>query len=376
MTIWLLLSGLSAAETPFPTDAAAIVERNPAGKVGDIELTAVRTSHGTEGEEHFACERFAWWVERKQGTAVTRSKLVEYCNDGYGASGVGEDSVEVGDNRFTYSKMGGSAWRWDTSQTVQLEPLMVLTHGGSSFHTAMLDVASVSWNHQAFTGTVRDTFGLCGQEDSMKTVDHVVAAIPQVTSLDQGARLGSCALSIDSKTGPFAHGAAGEAGDATLAVVATGPQQLFVELTDDTWKEGSTSSWIFDDHVELWVSYDSDFQPACEMGAVQYGVLLDGTVHPAHGEPAQKLTATVLDRGPEHVRLQLDLAARPTRVTLVYSDSDDGKSQERLIATSVVKRGKATSLGRVVTSWQACKNLEGVLVPQPVPIGEAAITER
>lgn len=38
-------------------------------------------------------------------------RLLDLCNDGYGASGVGEDQVEIENNRLTHTQYGGSSWR-------------------------------------------------------------------------------------------------------------------------------------------------------------------------------------------------------------------------------------------------------------------------
>jgi hypothetical protein len=40
-------------------------------------------------------------------------------------------------------------------------------------------------------------------------------------------------------------------------------------------------------------------------------------------------------------------ATEPQRITVVYSDSDDGEAQERLIATSPLKFGRNETLGEI-----------------------------
>lgn len=50
-----------------------------------------------------------WLLE---GDAAPRL-ILQLCNDGYGAAGVGEDEVTIADNRFVHRQYGGSASRWD-----------------------------------------------------------------------------------------------------------------------------------------------------------------------------------------------------------------------------------------------------------------------
>ena len=55
------------------------------------------------------------------GTAAPR-RVLKLCNDGYGASGVGEDEVKVGPDRLSHWQTGGSSWRWSGTVTYALSP--------------------------------------------------------------------------------------------------------------------------------------------------------------------------------------------------------------------------------------------------------------
>ena len=61
-------------------------------------------------------------------------KLLALCNDGYGAAGVGEDHVTFGDNRMTHDEVGGSAWRWQSTEVFSLAPFRALSTDGCSFN--------------------------------------------------------------------------------------------------------------------------------------------------------------------------------------------------------------------------------------------------
>ena len=49
-------------------------------------------------------------------------QVLALCNDGYGAAGMGEDTVTFGNNRMTYQQKGGSAWRWSNTTVYALSP--------------------------------------------------------------------------------------------------------------------------------------------------------------------------------------------------------------------------------------------------------------
>ena len=73
--------------------------------------------HNNEGTANDGGQEY-WLVE---GTAKPHL-LLKLCNDGYGAAGVGEDEITIGDNRFTHFQAGGSNDRWETTETIRLSP--------------------------------------------------------------------------------------------------------------------------------------------------------------------------------------------------------------------------------------------------------------
>ena len=69
----------------------------------------------------------------------------------------------------------------------------------------------------------------------------------------------------------------------------------------------------------------------------QWGIV-SVTVMPQRGIP-KTLNVEVAERGKNHVRLKIELP-EVEALTLVYGDSDDGHTQERLIATSKSSSGE------------------------------------
>jgi hypothetical protein len=194
--------------------------------------------------------------------------------------------------------------------------------------------------------------------------------------------LGSCAARATAAGPHLAHGAPGAAADAALWALLVGETTLLIDLADDTWVEAPAAggSWLHEDHVELWLSaeepsatHDWDCGPQQGgPGAVQWAVRLDGSVIPAHraaGQPAP--TARRVAGGPAgRARLQITLPAAPAGLTVVYSDSDDGRRQERLVATSALRFGDPRSLGGAVAlAAGACGEAGGAwaLLPAAPP---------
>jgi hypothetical protein len=199
------------------------------------------------------------------------------------------------------------------------------------------------------------------EEDDGPTIEWSTIAVPKLElprAFTAGGwkttGLGSCGVLIDgAQTGYTLHGEA-NAGDATLRVVAASDGVLFVEVTDDLWT-GPSRSWVKDDHLELWLARDpsrSDADPGKAKGtAVQWGIrIADGATFSAFGGPERLKGVEVVRQGPvARVKIPFPPAGDDESFAVVYSDGDDGKTQERLIATSPLKRGDG---GRLVGVWE------------------------
>ena len=78
-------------------------------------------------------------------------------------------------------------------------------------------------------------------------------------------------------------------------------------------------------------------------------------------------------------RLKITLPKGMAAITLVYSDSDDGKKQERLFATSMLVPGKVETLGALLEinpTIAVCRAEGGKLEPVlKAHVGEKAILD-
>jgi len=325
--------------------------------------------------------------------AVRPQRLLRLCNDGYGAAGMGEDTVTVSANRLVHAQNGGSAWRWSTTHEIRLSPLTLLSEAESGFWTMGSNSERSAFSWTAFAGDESWFSPVC--DDEGNPPDHGIGMgseapeigyvlVPQLAALPDvdwpSTALGACAAAIDSAGARrfVVHGAPGAADDAAMKVLMTGPREIVVEVSDDRWASGA-ASWLHDDHLELWVA---DRRPAHRYGEHcleedqsdrQWGIrVADGEVFAAHGDPPVPPAVTVARAaaGPgTTARLVIRLPGDFEAVTVVYSDSDDGKSQERLIATSPVKFGRSETLGSfqlVPPAKASCVERDGALAVQPV----------
>lgn len=319
--------------------------------------------HPDVADEFDACMREEHWL-----LAAGRAPrlLLEVCNDGYGASGVGDDSITVKDNRFVHRRYGGSSWRWANQTTLHLDPLQIRSTRTNSFHAAAPD----HFRHDETNYTT----GALTTEWGSPVCDYTgrFDRIPMVKGLSvpATARLGSCAAQAraDGSRGYVTFGAPAASGaDAGMWAVMTDETTLIIEVADDRWIT-EADSWLYEDHLELWVSMDDVDQHygwACETHpAAQWAIRLNGAVVPAHQASGPPPAARVASGPDGRRRVQVTLPAAPKGLTVVYSDSDDGQRQERLIATSALTFNVQASLGEM-EAVAACAVRDGLLEMQP-----------
>ena len=338
------------------------------------------------------CERVRWVLvtSKDKKIAATRD-LLDLCNDGYGASGVGEDTVQVGPNQLSFREAGGSSWRWTLGKIWQLSPLQLKSESDDGFWSVAANTEHREWSWTDFSGSVSWFAPLCNAEgspqESDKTTNWDSTLVPDVEALPKDfaatlwktTHLGGCAALIDGSAGHgfTTFGRKGGEKDSAMRVVRSG-DTLFVEISDDRWT-GAGVNWLNDDHLEVWLGklsggwQDPCLEPNKLKDARQWAVrLADGAVFPAYGNPIEALGVELDSSAPEGTaktyRLKLTLPRGFDLFTVVYSDSDEGKRQERLIATSRLEFGVVPSFGqarKLKAAEASCVVREGKLEPVP-----------
>ncbi|WP_257450905.1 hypothetical protein [Archangium lipolyticum] len=324
------------------------------------------------------CEAAEWWLVRSGQPAQL---LLSVCNDGYGAAGVGQDSVTVTDNLFSHEQTGGSRERWSQSRTVQLSPLLPMSESRRSSVPSEGEAKEdgESWDFEALRGEVARAASTC-EAGEASPGERLLPYLPQVqvdkAYLQGGwktAGLGACGF----EAGHVLLGNQDDPKDAALKALLVAPDTLLVEVHDDKWT-GPSAKWLADDHVELWLAPQAPQEltgcgkPTDAQKPAQWGIrIADGQVFPAFGSPKQTLQVERAELpGKRGYRLLMKLP--PFKgIAVVYSDSDSGKKQELMLATSPVKFGRPEVLNpvRVVPAEEAtCTVKNGELAVARGPV--------
>lgn len=405
VSVWKGEQRHDEAEARETTDDGAPPQENPP-LPADIGLDqGEREDVTAPALMHAGCHRIDYWRVTWSGDAVEdTTKLLDTCNDGYGAASVGQDTITIGDNAFTHAVSGGSAWRWSDTTERTLTPLRTRRTSSFGYWNVSVNFQETQWSFDDFAGTTSWYSPPCdanGAPDLPPALldsgpgergdhEYTFASIPQAevdasfaTSGWKTAGLGRCALSIDGtgKGGFVTYGKPGEASDATLRVFSAPPGTLYVEIEDDKLV-GPSANWVRDDHLEIWLgkalpSYDQHCVDAGNLPQ-QWGIrVADGKVFPAFGKPdalALSVERAAPAGGVGPVRFKIVLPGDHEALTVVYSDSDGGK-QERLLATSKLAHGKLPTLGKVTRFPRevlTCQLVEGRLTPVEVVSDAAA----
>jgi len=350
-----------------------------------VDPAAIKANEQGENDEK-VCERYRWDLVAEQGAKPRwRQPLAidEWCISAFGMGG-GEDGMaaDAAARTISYSHEFGSASRSAESVTVGVDPLRVVETSTRFWWTMGSDGGSVAWNWDKFSGTQSSSTRFCrigpspdaglpaqaadaATDDRGEPVaggDEVI--IPMVTLPDVFVKAGwsatsfrGCAGHVDGKDRGFTiHGPArGDSADSEMWVVMSSGGVLFVEVTDDRLVP-SAKSWVKADHLELWrVGADASigrgsgcFQPDPNAKALQWGIGLGGQVYKGHGAPAADPTVRVA-RTERGARFRIVLPDEGKGLTVVYSDSDDGVRQKRMIATSHLTFGRTWTVGSVTS---------------------------
>jgi hypothetical protein len=340
------------------------------------------TTSPLRGDAFGACRRLEYWLT---AGGDPPQLLAVACNDGYGASVLGVDVLTVGDNAFTRSQHGGSAWRWSWTNEVTLSPLRVTSSSWDGAWSVSVNTREASWDWAHFEGRESwyappcDAKGEPPVDPRPPQAPYASVLVPRL-ALESGFRaqgfretaLGACAADIDGTgaRGFLTFGEKGPREAASVRAVLSDHDELFVEVRD-AHPSGPSARWVADDHLEIWLAAErGDYTLPCVAKRAwprQWGVrVADGQVFAGYGQPSPKeLTVERAAAGPGVVRFKIALPPKQTGITIAYSDGD-GKKQQRVFATSVARKGAPESLSApfdVPPARAVCKVTDGRLEP-------------
>ena len=355
------------------TRAAGVDAEGRALAVVSVELGAGGAADGSFTEEAWVdqftaaaqgqCRSVEYWLVVGEPQApVMQVPLLQVCNEGNGAAGLGEDTVTIAEDSLEHASFGGSNWRWSRTQRLELAPLRVREVSFDGSFALGPNRQEGGWSFDRFAGATAWYSPPCDRagdrplevEEALQ-VEFSYSAIPAV-AMDAAfvagwkqTGLGACALTLGTDT------------DARVRVVAAGATALYVEIEDDQVTRG--------DRLELWLADEAasymDHCLADEPAGLRAWEIdvRDGRVVAGHGRPA--VAGLTVERG-EGLRLRLAPREGFAAVSVVYVDRDDGEAQARRLATSALVPGRRETLGRLETidaAAASCAVVAGRLEP-------------
>ncbi len=365
---------------------ASVTKVDPDAGRAQVVVT-VLTSDPDPDAAFPGCTPAEHWLVTGSADKPARRQLLASGFSGQCAS-VG-DSASISTSTFDYEDMcgGGHADHYTHDNSLTLAPLGFAAENGSdAMRFPDTNVVDSRWSWLDFAGSGSAGYFRCDASgDALPdnapagpTVKWVT--VPALPTIVPGVvHLGSCATFVDGTRNGFTiHGKPGATADASFRAVIAG-RELLVEVTDDHWV-GPGKDWTFDDHLELWLVDTASPQvlDKCEdlhaSDAEQWGVrIADGAVFSASGHPRDKLSvrrSPTTAKDGEPVLLAITLPAwfdpKTSGITVVYSDSDDGVTQKRLIATSELQFAQRWTIGhvrRIAPHEASCIVKDGRLEP-------------
>ncbi len=357
---------------PRPARRTAPLESDGHDEVLDVELDG--------------CTNIEVWLLSEGKRGVAREHLLgEACNDGYGASGVGQDVFSFDQKgTLTHSRYGGSAWRWGATTTITLDPPTVVKSASDGNWNIAQNNETSSFDYRSFSGKTEWDIEPCDASGGPPTqqggpvVHFAFAAIPDLSpkaiagaELDK-TPLGGCAALIDGDEAGYVLSGSDAKSSSVMRVLAAGGE-LHVEIDDDKFIDKGARR----DEVEVWFAVNpTDYTEHC----LAKQKAPNGFAIPAGGGPVRKLAGSLaapdvvrtVPAGGKTRRLKIEILSAMEGVTVVYRDTDDGKTIGRAIATSDLDVNNEASVGRLRKLDPArvtCKAKEGMLtvVLPPIP---------
>ena len=348
-----------------PCEIAKTYNASPTVKGVQVRIIELNLGKKNPEEGGRDCRPFRREFWRVVGPAnrVGAIRLMILCNDGYGAAGVGEDSIAVSGNRLVHHQYGGSAWRWDVKRAISINPIRVLSRETCSFHNISPGFDLTRWDWMSFSGEQIMMFRPDKATDEMemgcapKQATHRFPLTPRLggraaRGVAGGPALGSCALEVraDASRGFVVRGRpAAKGAGPRLRVLAIGKRTLLVTVDAKTFRAGR--GWRDSDHVQVWQAGFMSLDPVMlrdkpmRMFAIRAS---DGKAFLGHGVTKARpdVEAHKVVKGPAGMTLQMRLTLPREVHSLTVAFGEAGKGGiARLTATSRLVAGNPLTLG-------------------------------
>lgn len=316
-------------------------------------------------------------------------RLLKLCNDGYGASGIGEDKVTVGPNRLVHWRVGGSAWRWESTVTYTLAPWRAVGEQDCSFNDlsadngTATDIDYITMRSRSIAKDARHPWGdsvgcpqwppgalrrftpqpgpgLLGAYDILVPI---LGGGDKPAKIPAGTTIGDCGAAMSTAGANdfvvFGNPAPPEEA-AEVRLLALSLNSLLIQVFDPLagLSGGATPrSWIDLPHVEIWIGHDTESRhtrlPLSDVS--QIAVDLSGNVHPGVGRKDVPPTVErwqARDGRNRPVVVMLLRWADDTQflggAAIVYSQAERGR-QTRLVANTSIINNRPLYLPDIVS---------------------------
>lgn len=334
--------------------------RYPAGVDGaGNSLTVVEVNYPKRAPNNSRCLPGVEYVLEKvrDGRVVSSETVVTLCQTDDQA----EVTVAVKPNRIEVNRNGGTQAGYFKIHAYQLSPWRPVSMEDCSFygcgeHTVeqwdFLTLRGEAWHRPAQGEEV----GICEASPILPRYLILPKVAVDAAELERGkARLGSCAMTLDSsgKHGFVTWGKPDPRDPLEVKLLQAGNGILLAQIVDAGRTTTPPRSWVTADHLEIWMG--SRLEGAGEDEVWQFGIPLDeGPVQVGYGKPkrlpAVRRWKVSLPDGRAATILRVELPPQPNEysdgLTVFYSQSDQGRAQKRMIATSRMKRGVGSTMGK------------------------------
>lgn len=334
--------------------------RYPAGVDGaGNSLTVVEVIHPEGAPNDLRCLPGRDYILQKSrgGRVVSSETVATICQ----TSDRAQVDVTVKPNRIEIDRNGGVQAGYYFSSAYQLSPWRPLSMEDCSFFGSG-ETTLERWDYVTLRAEAwhadsgADFASVCEADPSM--FRYLLLPSVNVDSLGLERRktpLGSCALTLDSsgKRGFVTWGKPDSHDPLEVKVLQARQGILLIQVVDPGRNKAPASSWVTADHVELWMGARMDGSK--DDVVWQFGIPLDeGPVQVGYGKPARlpgvRRWTVRLPDGRSATMLRIELPPQPNMfsdgLTVAYSQSDQGHAQKRMIATSRIRRGVGSTMGR------------------------------
>ncbi|MGC4052739.1 MAG: hypothetical protein QM757_25700 [Paludibaculum sp.] len=334
--------------------------RYPAGTDGaGNTLTVVEVFHPRRASDDTQCLPGVDYVLEKSrgGRAVSSETILTVCQ----TSDQADVAVTVTPNRIEIERNAGPQAGYYKIHAYQLSPWRPVSMEDCSYFGSG-EYTVERWDYFTFRSEAwfrpagGEEAGVCEASPSLWRYLLVPSVGVDVVELENvKGRLGSCALALDpgGKHGYITWGRPDPRDPLEVKILRAGERVLLAQIVDSGRTKEPAQSWVTADHLEVWMG--ARLLGLGEGEIWQFGIPVDdGPVQVGYGKPSRlpvvRRWRVNLPDGRAATMLRVELPAQPDMysdgLTVAYSQSDHGRAQKRMIATSRVKRGVGSTMGR------------------------------